>query len=157
MRLRRIVPIASTLLAALCAPAAAQAAPTITEFPASASGPSAVARGTDGNVWFAAKPNPGLVGRVTPDGTVTTFQPPSRDGSPAGIADGPDGLWFAENTKNQIGRITTSGAIQEFAGGRSHDHPVGITAGLDGNMWFTATGSGSGAISRITPQGVVTE
>ena len=48
--------------------------------------------------------------------------------------------------------------VTEFSGLTSGSDPEGITLGPDGNLWFTEhSGSGSGAIGRITPSGVVTE
>jgi streptogramin lyase len=154
MRLHRVLPFAVSLVAALAAPVAASAAPTITEF-AAGNSPTSVARGADANVWFADNPKPAAVGRVTPTGSVTTYLAPTADSGPLGITSGPGGLWFTENAKNKIARSTTNGLIAEFPLG-SHDKPVGITAGPDGNLWYTATGKG-GAIGRMTPTGTVTE
>jgi len=156
MRFHRFLPTALgvTAVAVLCPAAGAAASPTISEFSAG-SGPAGVTRGPDGNVWFADKPNPGRIGRVTPSGTVTTYAAPTKDAAPTGIASGPGGIWFTETGRNQIGRITTGGIMSEFRAG-AHDKPAGIVAGPDGNVWYTATGKG-GAIGRITPLGSVTE
>jgi streptogramin lyase len=145
-----IVAVAAALTAG---PAAA--GPTITEFPAG-SGPWGVARGADGNVWFADAPNPGAIGRVTPGGTVTTFAAGlTKDAQPKAIVGAPSGVWFTENGKNRIGRVAADGTITEFSGG-THDHPTGIAAGPDGNVWYVAAGKG-GAVARITAGGTVTE
>lgn len=156
MRLHRFLPTALTLsiFAGLCVPAAAAPSPTISEFSAG-NGPVGVTRGPDDNVWFADKANPGQIGRITPSGAVATYAVPTKDAAPTGVASGPGGIWFTENSKNQIGRVTTGGIMSEFRAG-THDKPVGVTAGPDGNVWYTATGKG-GAIGRITPLGSVTE
>jgi virginiamycin B lyase len=138
MRLRLAVPTALSVLAALCSPAGAEAAPTITEF-AAGNGPAGVTRGPDGNVWFADKANPGQIGWIAPNGTVGTYPVTTKDAQPTGIAEGPGGIWFTETAKNQIGRVTTAGVMSEFKGG-AHDKPAGITAGPDVHLWYTATG-----------------
>jgi len=140
---------------AMSLPAAAQAATTITEFPAGL-GPVGLAAGADGNVWFADLPNPGMIGRITPNGTPSTFTSGlTRDGQPTAITAGPGGLWFTLEGKNTIGRITTGGTITQFPGAAA-DHPTGITAGPDGNLWYVATGH-HGAVVRMTPTGTTTQ
>jgi len=69
--------------------------------------------GPDGGIWFAAGfgfgADPTLgdrIGRMTSNGTVTSYSIPSPDGAPAGIAASLDGsLWFTENAANKIGRF----------------------------------------------------
>ncbi|HEX7291520.1 MAG TPA: hypothetical protein VF250_10380 [Conexibacter sp.] len=136
-------------------PLVAQAAPTITEFSAG-SGPVGLAAGADGNVWWVDLPNPGMIGRITPGGSPSTFTSGlTHDGQPTAITAGPGGLWFTLGGKNTIGRITTGGTITQFAGAAA-DHPAGITAGPDGNLWYVATGH-HGAVVRITPTGTTTQ
>ena len=132
----------------------------MTEFPllTAGRGPSAIAAGPDGNVWFAESTGPGGIGRITPSGTITEFTS-GLSGPAEGITLGPDGnLWFTEPAKEKIGRITPSGTITEFSippGSLGSAKPAQIAAGRDGNLWFTVT-SGQGAIGRITTAGVVT-
>lgn len=124
------------------------------------------AAGPDGNVWFTAR---GLeeydaqgkrvtsgystaIGRVTPNGEVTTFGECLHTGpqytGPNSIAAGPDGnVWFTNHTTRSlpnigtppaIGRITPSGQITEYRAGLSYaSSPDGIVAGPDGALWFT--------------------
>jgi virginiamycin B lyase len=70
------------------------------------------------------------------------------------ITTGPDGaLWFVERGLHQgIGRKEPRGAVKShpLAG---DSFPEGIAPGPDGNVWFTE----SGAIGRITTEGLVTE
>ena len=99
------------------------------------------------------------------------------------IAVGPDGnLWFAVSvvastldsasalratgvTAGKIGRITPTGAVTLYPLPTAYSDPGGIAAGPDGNLWFTETIYGpippaaprSGAIARITTDGVITE
>jgi hypothetical protein len=68
--------------------------------------PVGITAGPDGNVWFTD--GDGSVGRVTPQGAVTSF--PTPNSSPNSIAAGPDGnLWFTEVDGNRIGRLEIGG------------------------------------------------
>jgi streptogramin lyase len=134
--------------------------------------------GPDGNVWFScfrAAGRPGgagggsVVGRMTPDGTLTEFSA----GIPAGgairdLVAGPDGnLWFTfdpgfsrsgapSHRHSAIGRITPAGVVTMFSAGLSKkSYPGEIIAGSDGNLWFTES-TGSSAVGRVTPQGSIT-
>ena len=126
----------------------------ITSFPVStgAGGPTALAAGPDGNVWFVTR-EPATAGFVTPAGAVTTFPLKDAD-APSAISTGPGGdLWFTEPKAARIGRITITGQEKEFplpAGTK----PNSIALGADGNLWFS---DGSTAqVGRITPTGQVT-
>jgi streptogramin lyase len=100
---------------------------------------------------------------------ITEFSLPTAGSSPGGIAAGPDGnLWFTEftydstagvTTRAAIGRITTTGAVTEFLVPTPEAAPLNIVAGPDGNLWFTQADPefGPGSITRITPQGQVTQ
>src|SRR4051794_2964366 len=85
--------LAASLIAAL-APGSALAAPTIDgEFPVSDT-PKGIAAGPDGNIWVSVG---GKIAKVTPDGTVTEYDP-ADVGSPNGIVTGPDGnLWVTQS------------------------------------------------------------
>jgi streptogramin lyase len=151
------------MLLALAAPAAALAAPTISEFTSGLSAnssPDGITAGPDGNLWFTEQNSPGRIGRITPAGTITEFTAGLTANSfPTGIAAGPDGnLWFTEqNNPGRIGRITPTGTITEFTAGlTANSVPTGIAAGPDGNLWFTEAAS-PGRIGRITPTGTITE
>jgi virginiamycin B lyase len=125
----------------------------IHEFPTTtaAAGPSAIAQGPDGNVWFVESAV-GQIGYITPSGSVTEFSVPNVAGDIGGIAAGPDGnLWFTEPDANQIGQITTAGAVTEFALPTAGALPTGIAAGPDGNMWFTEKAANQ--IGNITTDG----
>ena len=143
------------VVAVLCAMAVsraggAEASPvgTITLFQQGAAtyAPYDVAAGPDGNMWFT-KTVHHEVGRITPEGVITSF-PVAHTGR--GIAAGTDGnMWIA--LRSSIGRITMDGVASNFtAAGLS---PWAIAPGPDGNMWFTNFSQG---IGRITPSGVIT-
>jgi streptogramin lyase len=149
-------------------PAAADPAGQITEVAAGGvtpgfsvnNGPTGIAAGPDGNLWFTEAGSPGAIGRITPASTVTEFGTGlTADSGLFGITAGPDGnLWFTEeNSPGRIGRITPGApnTITEFSTGLTvNSAPGGITAGPDGNVWFTEQ---FGGIGRITPAGVITE
>ncbi len=136
---------------------------TLTSFPLSTSprfGFPGLTAGPDGNVWFTESQGeldaPSLIGRITPDGTVTEFSNLRVNSFANGIAAGADGnLWFT--TVNHTGgpfqeveRITPDGTVTEFPdalGGGA------IAEGPDGNIWFAGVGA---QIGRITPDGSVT-
>lgn len=131
----------------------------VTEFPSPTAPHSVnfIAAGADGNLWFTA--NTPLIGRVTPDGTFTTF-PVTPGNTCSGIAAGPDGnLWFTEQNflgptlPGTIGRITTGGVVTEFPVPTGLAGPYSITSGPDGNLWFVGFAP---AVGRITPSGVFT-
>ncbi len=131
----------------------------VTEFnrgiPAGAA-PQSITQGPDGNLWFTL-PNASAIGRITPQGTITTFAV-TQGAQPWSITNGPDGnLWFTELAGNRIGRITTAGVVTEFPIPTDGSQPWGIVTGPDGNLWFTEATPGENAIGRITPAGVITE
>lgn len=152
-------------LLSLGAPGSAAATPAgaITEFSAglnSASAPSAIAPGADGNLWFTDEGTTPAIGRITPAGAITEFSAGLNPGSrPYGISPGPDGdVWFTDRgTTRAIGRITPAGAITEFSTGlNAGSRPLEIALGPDGNLWFTDRGT-TPSIGRITPSGAITE
>ncbi|MGN6258195.1 MAG: Vgb family protein [Solirubrobacterales bacterium] len=122
----------------------------------------------DGSVWFTGFYK---IGRIAPDGVVTTFPLPNGEGEEGKhvFDDGPlvigsDGnVWFSgarglPDEKGHvvgdepiIGRLTPSGQLTEFDLPRDGGHPIRLTAGPDGNVWFSeAQGH---RISRISPDG----
>jgi virginiamycin B lyase len=124
-------------------------------------GPTA---GPDGGLWYHAgfytSPNEDLVGRITPDGTVTNFIIPQFDGffSAGGITPGPGGdLWL--RIGDGVSRITPDG---QLLGPVAGSHALGeMTTGPDGSAWGVWPGSvldhRAGEVERITPDGSVTD
>lgn len=134
------------------------AQPTVIEYslPVAPSGPQAITKGPDGNLWIA-RTGANRIAKVTPEGVVTDYTIPTIDSKPAGITAGPDGnVWFTETTGNKIGRITPNGVITEFPLPTELSMPTSITSGPDGNIWFIEQG-GQTAIGKITTSGSVTE
>jgi streptogramin lyase len=124
--------------------------------PDSFSGPTSIAAGPDGNLWFTEQAAD-RIGRITTSGEITEF---ALSASPQTIAKGPDGrLWFTESVglagEVRIGRIASDGRITEFRPGGVR--PGDITAGPDGNLWFSErSDAGIAQIGRITPKGQAT-
>lgn len=143
-------------LMAIAAPGAE--AQQVMEFavPTANSGPTDIAVGSDGALWFT-EASGNNIGRITAAGIVTEFPIATPSSNPVGIVGGPDGaLWFAEAAGNKIGRITTAGVITEFPiTTTAASAPNLLTVGPDGAIWFTEL-SGE-KIGRITMAGVITE
>ena len=100
-----------------------------------ASQPSAITKGPDGNMWFTELTG-GKIGRITTNGLVSEFPIPVNGPNPApsGIVTGPDGnLWFGEQAR-RIGNATTSGVITDYLTGGGSVY--GITLGPDSALWF---------------------
>jgi streptogramin lyase len=153
-----------TSLAALSsgplAPPPAAAEPTIEEFDEPpVDGPTGIVAGPDGNLWFTVR-DENAIGKITPEGTITTYPIPTAESAPEDITLGPDGnLWFTEYNAGKIGRIdnitSAPPTITEFTvPNGTTQRPAGITSGPDGNLWFTQQGvSGGDAIGRISTDG----
>jgi streptogramin lyase len=145
-------------LAALAALAVADpaGAVTITEFRFAGvpTGPTSIARGPDGNIWFA-QPDVKMIGRITPDGGLsqTSGGPGGITGTLRDLAGGADGtIWFTEVIAGvgAIKRISTAGTLAADYTGLSGGQPDAITAGPDGNMWFTDMVGSTLRVGRIT-------
>lgn len=113
----------------------------ITEFPLPTpnSAPKAIARGSDGAVWFS-ETNAGKIGRIDLAGAITEYPLPAGS-IPARIVVGQDGNLYFINQQSSgssfIGKITPSGIITQFPVPQANARLDGITAGPDGNIWFT--------------------
>jgi streptogramin lyase len=159
-RATRLVAVASLALLPLLATAGepARATPAgIVEFPLPAgSHPNGISTGPDGNLWFTEY-GTGMIGRITPTGTITQFGP-TWHGGPWDIVNGPDGnLWFTDAgaSGDGIGRIRPDGKFTvEFPLAKG-SRPFGITVGGDGLIYFTEAGTSK--IGRMTTGGQLTE
>jgi len=117
--------------------------------------PVVLTPGPDGDVWFADQY--GGLGKVAPDGTVTSFDlrtTPYLDEPLTFDSDG--NLWTTAwpvpggPTPGRLVRTTPGGIQTTFPVGGQQ--PVSVEVGTDGNLWFADTR----AIGRMTPAGVVT-
>ena len=87
------------------------------EFGPTGRGPSGIALGPDGALWFA-ETEADKIGRMTTTGRITEFAlPPDPSGPnlPGEIVAGPDGaMWFTESGVNKIGRIDAGSPTSVF-------------------------------------------
>ena len=103
--------------------------------------------GLEGSLWATATDSNRIL-RISPTGVMTTYDLPSFDAHPIGIAQGPDGnIWFAERNAKKIGRVTPSGTVTEFTiPPQLTTGPSQIVRGNDGGLWF-ATDDGFGRVA----------
>ncbi|HYG96363.1 MAG TPA: hypothetical protein VD741_04570 [Solirubrobacterales bacterium] len=124
----------------------------IQEFPVSSeeeSGIWDIATGPTGDIWFTNR-GTNEVGRVTPQGQVTTLQH-EQVFDPRWITPGPDGnMWFTQ--WGGIGKVTPTGAITNFREGLIPNATPGeIVSGPNGRLWFIGGDGSTSAIGRIVP------
>lgn len=117
-------------------------------------GVTGVTAGPDGDVWFTnlgSLNGDAVVGRVAPNGVVTSLDVPVANGQTlSGITAGPDGdLWFTETgpAGSAIGRLTPSGAAALYPTPNPQADPSSIVAGPGGALWYTE----ASAIGKLVP------
>ena len=114
-------------------------------------GADSLATGADGNIWFTEGDG---IGRITPEGSATSFKLAAGMGAPQALTLGPDGnVWFVTAKPAGVGHISPSGTVTTFplAGGE----PSAITPGPAGDLWFTMPEAGR--VGRVTVAGEVSE
>jgi virginiamycin B lyase len=121
----------------------------------------AIAVGSDGALWFPEGftgnlPNNAVIGRITTDGTISSFTIP-QGYNPTAITAGPDGALYVVGccgpyADNGIDRLTTAGTGAVIFGSNQLFGSDGIAAGPDGALWVT----GGQAVGRITTSGAFT-
>ncbi|PTL82151.1 hypothetical protein [Vitiosangium sp. GDMCC 1.1324] len=119
--------------------------------------PHGMGFGLDGRtIWFTGK-STGTVGRVTPDGKLTTFVLPTVGSVPIYVRAGNDGtMWVTELVGNAIARITPDGEVKEFPIPTHNSRPIAIVPEPGSNaMWFSE--EAGNRVARITPDGTITE
>lgn len=123
-----------------------------------------IARGPDGNMWFTTAPFANAVlGKIAPDGTITTYTNGGGLSALEGVVAGPDGnLWFTEGGLGNAGKVVksdTSGNMTAYGGALKY--PSGIAVGSDGNLWVAENGYASsgvnGALAKVTTSGGITQ
>lgn len=119
--------------------------------------PHGLAFGLDGRtMWFTGKAT-GTVGRVDPDGTVTTYPLKTVGSVPIYVRAGHDGsMWVTELVGNAIARIDPAGGVHEFPIPTFASRPIAIVPepGSDA-MWFSE--EAGNRVARVTPDGTITE
>ena len=113
----------------------------VTEYatPTTASVPTGITLGSDGNMWFTESAT-NNIGRINTSGTITEYPIPTANSGATGITAGPDGtIWFAETLANQIGTFSIPSAR------------IAVDGYMSGN-WFDPTQSGQGFQLEFTDQ-----
>ncbi len=119
--------------------------------------PHGLAVGGDGaTLWFTGK-SMGTIGRISPDGTVATYQIPTVGSVPIYIEQASDGtMWFTELVGNAIGRVTPDGVLTEFKIPTANSRPISLVQDPQGGaMWFSEEAGNK--VARITLDGTITE
>lgn len=98
--------------------------------------PFGVAIEKSGTVWTTLQ-GTDQVGRISNDGQVTTFDPPTRNSGLGDIAvDGGGAVWFLELRANKVGRFA-GGRFTEFTVPTPSAGLTALAAAPDGSAWFT--------------------
>jgi streptogramin lyase len=103
-------------------------------------GPNGIVTGPDGNLWFSCNSSPASIGKMTLDGTVTTYpvQGP-YSAAPLNLAAGSDGkIYFIQDqgVSSLLGRIDPqTGRVKMLQPPSYFPRIWGIIPGPDGNMW----------------------
>lgn len=107
-------------------------------------------------IWYTGK-STGTVGRITPDGKITTIPLQTVGSVPIYIKAGPDGnMWVTELVGNAIARVTQDGKVTEFPIPTHNSRPIAIVPDPDGNgMWFTEEAGNK--VARIDKNGNFSE
>jgi hypothetical protein len=107
---------------------------------------AALTTGPDGNVWFAGAnaSGHGLVGKVTPAGTVTKF---TLTGGAVSSLAASAGYLYAGG-QNSIWQVTTAGNVSEMLHGSFSVQS--LTGAPDGALWFIDAAHPARAISRVS-------
>ncbi len=111
--------------------------------------------GPDGNIWFS-QTEVSQIGRITPDGTITSFKDGITPGSkPLSIVVRDGVMWFSEAAGDHIGRLTVNGEITEFPIPSKGSQPRAMCPHPDGSIWFVQTSANG--LCRIDRNGGMIE
>jgi virginiamycin B lyase len=103
--------------------------------------------GRDGDQWFTSFRDDGPIGRISKDGELSKFYPPTK-GKPQRLEVDTDGIvWFTERRGNKIGRLDPkadpksdpkSGAFKEFPLPGPEASPYAIGIDRDHMIWYSS-------------------
>lgn len=95
--------------------------------------------GHNGDQWFTSFRLDGVIARVSKDGELSKFQPPTK-GKPQRLdLDAEGNVWFSERQGNKIGRLDPkSGAFKEFPLPGPEASPYAIGVHKDGSVWYSS-------------------
>lgn len=108
--------------------------------------PSQIVAGADDALWFT-RAGDDRIGRITLDGTATSFAV-DPGSAPFGITSAPgDALWFTAMGSDRIGRVTTDGELAWLDLPTTGAMASMITTAPDGALWVTL--NQGNAIARV--------
>jgi len=113
--------------------------------------------GQNGDQWFTSFRDDGPIARVTKDGVLSKFYPPTK-GKPQRLQVDSDGMiWFSERVGNKIGRLDPkTGTFKEFTLPGPSASPYAI--GIDRNHMIWYSSHEQDTLNRLDPKtGEVTE
>jgi virginiamycin B lyase len=95
--------------------------------------------GNDGDQWFTSFRDDGPIGRITKDGVLSKFQPPTK-GKPQRLQVDADGIvWFSERRGNKIGRFDPkTETFKEFPLPGPEASPYAIGIDRDRMIWYSS-------------------
>ncbi len=113
--------------------------------------------GHDGDQWFTSFRADGVIARISKDGQLAKFQPPTK-GKPQRLDLDPDGnVWFSERQGNKIGRFDPkTQTFREFPLPGPEASPYAIGVDRDRMVWYSS--HEQDVLGRLDPKtGEVTE
>lgn len=107
--------------------------------------------GQNGDQWFTSFVDGGPIGRVTQDGVLSKFAPPTK-GKPQRLEVDTDGIvWFSERRGNKIGRLDPkAGTFVEFPLPGPEASPYAI--GIDRNHMIWYSSHEQDTLNRLDPR-----
>lgn len=95
--------------------------------------------GQNGDQWFTSFRADGVIARISKDGVLSKFQPPTN-GKPQRLDLDKDGnVWFSERQGNKIGKLDPkTQAFQEFSLPGPEASPYAIGVSGDGGVWYSS-------------------
>ena len=95
--------------------------------------------GHNGDQWFTSFRADGVIARISKDGVLAKFQPPTK-GKPQRLDLDPEGnVWFSERQGNKIGRFDPkTETFKEFALPGPEASPYAIGVHKDGSIWYSS-------------------
>jgi virginiamycin B lyase len=107
--------------------------------------------GKNGDQWFTSFRDDGPIGRISKDGVLSKFYPPTK-GKPQRLEVDPDGIvWFSERRGNKIGRFDPkSETFKEFPLPGPEASPYAI--GIDRNRMIWYSSHEQDTLGRLDPK-----
>ena len=113
--------------------------------------------GRNGDQWFTSFRADGVIARISRDGVLTKFQPPTA-GKPQRLDLDADGnVWFSERQGNKIGKLDPStGVFKEYPLPGPEASPYAVGVAKDRMVWYSSHEQDT--MNRLNPDtGEVTE